>query len=444
LVALTASAAELIGVVAVAEPPGPSPQLAELTERFRTACAETGQGVLEARQLQERMGEKPDASLSELDRTYAGALATYQRSDHEEAIRTLRTVIADLEKLPESPEAFDQWTRAMLRLARAEASLGRKVDSEEILERLVRANPSLKVDPSQYPPSFQQEIDRVRAQLAVLPKRKLEVTSSRTGARVFVELRDIGTAPVTLSVPPGRYRVSGALDGARLPPKMVDLSSQDTTVALDFAVAEALRPSAGPGLAISGKTSDERAREILAAGAWLGLDRIVAGRLVTERGVTSFNAAIYDVRRGVLERQSSTRLDSNNTLVSGASGELARFIIRNEPCLVACSREPVPPPNYKGWGAFASATLSVGLGGFAIYKGVETQGHYAAASKLLTADSRLLVENAAEFRRLRSAGIATERAAYISGAGAIISAAVTGALGYLSYKQTGEVGPFRF
>ena len=83
------------------------------------------------------------------------------------------------------------------------------------------------------------------------------------------------------------------------------------------------------------------------------------------------------------------------------------------------------------------------IGGFAIYKGVETQGHYAAASKLLTADSRLLVENAAEYRRLRSAGIATGRAAY-TGAGAIVSAAMTGMLGYLSYNQTGEVGPFRF
>jgi hypothetical protein len=446
---LSAAAAdpESLGVVAVAEPPGPSPALAELTAQLRTACAVETQGVLETRQLQERMGEAPSASASELDRAYSGALATYHGGDYEGSIRSLRAVIADLEKLPDGPDVFGQWTRAMLRLARAEASLGRKVESDEILDRLIRANPNVKADPAQYPPSFQEQIDKRRAQLGNLPKRKLEVSSARKGVKVFVEGREVGTAPVTLSLPPGRYRVSGAANALRVAARVIDLSSQDEKVALDFEMAEALRPGAGPGLALPAKTADESARGVITAGAWLGLDRVLAARLGVDSGTTFLNASLYDVRRGALEREGSIRLGPGNLAAPAALTELARFVIRNERCLSciipAQASAGTGTFNYKGWGAFGAGVLFVGLGGFAVYEGIASQGNYISASNLLV-NGMLPTDRRADYDAYLRSGDAARTTAFITGGGAIVAAGVAGVLGYLSYKQNGEIGPFRF
>jgi hypothetical protein len=434
-----------LGVIAVADPPGPSEALAELTGRLRAACAEETQGVLEARQLQERMGEGPSASLSELDRAYSGALATYHGGDYEGAIRSLRTVIADLEKMPEGPEVFGQWSRAMLRLARAEASVGRKVEADEILDQLVRAHPDVKVDLTQYPPSFQEQIDKRRAQLTRLPKRKLEVSSTRKGVKVFVEGREAGTAPLTIPLAPGRYRISGAADGVRVGPRVIDVSSQDEKLELNFEMASALRPGAGPGLALPAKTDDERVRGIITAGAWLGLDRILTARLGVDGSARFLHASLYDVRRGALEREGTIRLGSGNAAAPAAMTDLARFVIRNERCLscVVPSSKLAGTAVVEGWGAIGAGALFVGLGAFAAYNGITSQAHYNAASNLLVG-STLPADRRAQYDAELKAGDSARTTAFITGGGAIVAAGVAGLLGYLSYKQSGEVGPFRF
>src|SRR5207248_4496215 len=166
---LQSAKAETIGVVAVDKPPGPNSDLAELTLQVRGAVAERSQGVLEAAQLRERMtgqtGQPSSATLAELDRAYAGALATYQNGDFEGSVRTLRAVIDDLDRLPDSPEAFAQRTRAMLRLARSEQTLGHKDAAKAVIDNLVRAAPGVKVDLTQYPPSFEKQIRTAEREL---------------------------------------------------------------------------------------------------------------------------------------------------------------------------------------------------------------------------------------------------------------------------------------
>src|SRR5512138_2686947 len=104
-----------MGVIAVAEPPGPTPELADLTRALNGAAAERSKTVLSPEDLRRRMsGPGAGASLSELDRAYSGAVAAYQRGDYEGASRSLRAVIDDLERMPESEDVFAQWTRAML------------------------------------------------------------------------------------------------------------------------------------------------------------------------------------------------------------------------------------------------------------------------------------------------------------------------------------------
>ncbi len=463
---LTVRAAESAGVLAVSEPPGPSPDLVEVSAQLRAVLAERTPGVLEAAQLRERMtGQPPTASLSELDRAFAGALATYQASDYEGAIRTLRAVVEDLEKLPDSPEAFEQWTRAMLRLARAEQTVGRREEAQAVLGRLVRANPQVKVDATQYPPSFVKQVDEMRAQVKSAKSRRLTVRAQK-GVVVFVDGREIGPAPVTVDLPPGAHRVAGSRQGLRVPGVKVDLSSEDATVELDLALAEALRPEAGPGLALP---AADRARRIITASAWLGLDRVVTASFVRESDVTFLVGTLYDVRRGSTQREGRVRL-AGKTPPPGGLAALASFLMTGQTSsLVAASRaqslevrgapprseataglrggpEPSPGPRQGrvlGWTSVGAGAAGVLLGGFAIYEGLHARSLYGDAKNMpRSADGSLY--SPTDYNGKISDGDSARSLAIGTGIGAGVALASSAVLGYISYRQTGEVGPFRF
>jgi hypothetical protein len=476
---LAATAGEVIGVLAIEEPPGPSPQLVEATAQLRAVLAGRTRGVLDATALRERMiGEAPRASLSEIDLALAGAVATFQAGDYEGALRTFKAVVDDVEKLPDGPDVFAQWTRAMLRLARAEQTLGRRAELAATLERLVRAAPHVKVDATQYPTSFASEVDAVRARLTALPKRKLTVTATQPGVKVFVDGREAGTAPVTLSLVPGRHRVSGRHGALRVPGVVADTSQADQIIALDLDLAQALRPEAGPGLALA-RTG--RAHRIAIAGAWLGLDRAVTTSLVRELDVAYLQGTLFDVRRGIVHREARLRLTSGSPPAGGLAA-LAAFLMTGEPStLVAAvpsggaqaAAKPegeggakpsadlaVRPParaeldvdvgaSKRGsrilrWSPVVAAGLAVGLGAVAGYEALQASRSYSRASDLVSSGSLRLDASPHDYNAYVSDGNSQRQVAVASGIGAGVALLTSGALGWLSYSRTGEIGPFRF
>ncbi len=470
--AAAAAAAESLGVLAVAEPPGPSAELAELTSQFRAVLAARTTGVLEPSELRTRMmGQTSSATLSELDRAFAGALATYQSGDFDGAIRTLRAVVDDLERLPEGGETFSQWTRAMLRLARAEQTVGRRDEGNALLERLVRAAPDIKVDLNQYPPSFAKQVDAVRTEVAAKGTRKLSVAAAQKGVHVFVEGRDVGAAPVTVSLPRGRYRVSGRAGDLRAPAVIADLSEADQSVRLDFALAEALRPGAGPGLLLA---QADRARKIVAAAAWLGLDRAVVTTMPQDGDTAFLQATLYDVRKGQIQREGRLRL-SGKSPPSGGLTALAGFLITGQPSslvapapsapprpaepmaapapvvatapppspVVPASAAPAPSPVLR-WSPVVTGVLAVGLGGFAIYEGTKANSEYSKAHSLLVGGRLPAGTSPAEYDKHVTDGNSARGVAMATGIGAGVCLVGTAVLGYMSYKQSGQVGPFRF
>jgi len=308
---------DTLGVLAVAPPPGPGPELVEMTSQFRLVLSERSPGVLDAAALRDRMaGPSRGASLGELDKAYEGALAAYLNGDYEGSVRTLRAVIEDLEKLPDDKETFRQWTRATMRLASTELDLGRRDVAREAADRLVRADPNVQVDAMQFPPELVRLIETARSELRSLPTRVLTVNSSASGVRVFVNGREVGTAPVTATLARGHYRVSGARGTVRAPPLQVDLSDENQSVTLDFTIVEALRPTLGPGLALS---DAERARRLVAVGGFLRLDSILATSLLDEAGASYLLGSLYDVRRGMLMREGRLRLTDRALTKEGAA-----------------------------------------------------------------------------------------------------------------------------
>jgi hypothetical protein len=450
-------AADTTAVVAVADPPGPSGELADLTRALRAAVAERTRGVLGADEIRQRMaGHVSTASLSELDRAYSGAVAANQSGDYEGSARTLRAVIEDLQRLPESEDGFAQWRRAMLRLARVEGSLGRKGEAHDVMDRLLRADPTVRADPDLYPPSFQKQLDEVRTALQAGPKRKLQVTAGGRPVRVFVEGRQVGQAPATLSLPPGRYRVNGAVGEVHVSGGVADLTQEDATVALDFGVAERFRPDAGPGLAVE---ASGRPKAIVTAGASLKLDRILAASIETQGDVRFLGGALYDVRRGMLLREAKLRL-VGQTPPSGGLAALATFLLTGEGSALVITKPdltarpstilaPIPEgprtSRVMGWSALGAGALAVGLAGFATYEGISSSRSYSDANGMRNPDGTLKPGfTINQYNAKVGNGDDAKRTAWISGGAAVVSAAVSGVLGYINYQRTGEIGIFRF
>jgi hypothetical protein len=463
LLASSASAAEVTGVLAVSDPPGPSPELAEHARAFRSALAANARDVLPAEELRARMeGRSSTLSLSELDRAYAGAVAATQAGDYERSVRTLRAVIEDLERRPPTEDGFAQWNRAMLRLARAEESLGRKGEAREVMERLLRANPTASADPELFPPSFARQLDAVRIDLRSKPRRKLQVTTGGRPARVFVEGRFVGDAPVTVQLAPGVYRVAATLGELAAVPMTTDLTLEDQTAALDLSVLETLRASAGPGLAVP---EAKRSTAVVAAGAFLRLDRIFAVSLATSGDVRYLVGSVYDVPKGMVGREGRVRIAAAAP-AQEALNALAAFLVTGEASSLVIAKappslKPTPPPepvptrgtsassdwnrDVLRWSPVATAGLTVALGGVAIWQAMVANDRYSEADSMLQSNGTLPVgSDPARYADLQSQGDSAKRNAWIAGGGAVVALGATAALSYFSYTKTGEIGPFRF
>ncbi len=471
---LAAAEPESTGVVPVADPPGPGVELVDLTRGLRATLAEQTRGVVSPEDLRLRMAGSPStATLTELDRAYSGAVAASQSGDYEGSARTLRAVIEDLERLPATPEAFAQWSRAMLRLARTEGSLGHKGESRELLERLVRADPGLKVDPEQYPPSFAKQVDDVRAGLKAGPQRKLTVTSSRS-AKIFVEGREVGATPLTLSLPAGSYRISAVASGARLPPVAIDLSAGDSSLALDFGVADMYRPDAGPGLALS---PAQRANGIITAGASLKLDRVLATSVSSDGDVRYLVGSLYDVRKGSLLREGRLRLAGWRP-PEGGFRDITRFLLTGESSGAVITEAVVadggkgkpadlnvkpasafkqPPPKVvtpgrghapgyaKKWTAVGAGAAALALGGIALYESSAANRSFSKAEAMLGENDELKPdEDPREYDRLRSDGNRQRTMATVTGVGAGLALVTSAVFGYLGYRDSGTFGRIEF
>jgi hypothetical protein len=461
--------ARSIGVLAVAPPPGPGPELVEITVQLRERTAEYHLGVLDVRQLRERMtGQLAGASLAELDRAFEGARVAYLRGDYEGSVRTLRTVVEGLEKLPDGADAFAQWTRVMLRLARSELNLGQEEAARASIERLVRAAPEVEVDRTLYPASFANEVEKARTALKTAATHPLTVSSSAAGARVYLNGRDVGTAPLTLALPRGTYKLSGGHGTLLAGPLFVELGDEDQEVFLDFTIPEALRPGAGPGLAL---LDEDRSRWIVAAGAHLRLDEFLAVSLVEEGGARHVVGSLYDVRRGMLVREARVRL-SNGSVPVGGSSALAEFLVTGQARsgLVEVPGEPRaavslavvpptpavsdlrhlhtsgPPRRFRTlrWVTFGTGIAAVGLGVVGIVEVRSASDSYDRARQLQRTLDYLDDSSVTTYNRHVTEGDAARRNAAVAWVGAGVSALATGVLGYWQYRRTGEFGPFRF
>lgn len=446
-----------VAVLAVAPPPGPDPALVELAAALRAGLSARRAGVLDPGVVRDRMaGPDPAAALAELERAQEAARALYVRGDREGSVRGLQAAASAIERLPPGPEPHALWTRVVLRLARTQLNLGHEQAARASRARLLRAAPDVQVDRTLYPESFAQWVERGREELRRQPTRRLTVTATAPGARVFLNGRDLGPAPVIVAVPAGSWRLEGVRDGLVAGKVSLELGDADAEVRLDFALAEALRPDAGPGLVAA---PGDRA-VVLAAGLRLDLPQLVTASVSDEPDGTYLVGALHDVTLGSRIREGRVRLQAGQPPPEAVLA-LAAFLDSGQraPGLVEVDDERtsllVDPalalsaaggpgaglrshaPARRGYltGATVAAALSVALATYGVLERRAAVEAYDRAEALraggpfLTSAEALRASNA----HVREGDAARSRA-IAAGVGAATSAVAAGVLGYLAWR----------
>lgn len=190
--------------------------------------------------------------------------------------------------------------------------------------------------------------------------------------------------------------------------------------------------------------------------------------------MTYLQGTLFDVRHGAMHREARLRLSGGLPPPAGLSA-LAAFLMTGRPsALVAATKggepraqapvaaEPdlrVPPragPSgfvelqpWRGsaflrWSPVAAAGVAVGLGAVSAWSAARASSAYGRANGLLEDGSLRLGTSPGQYDGHISDGNSARSLAVGSGVAAGVALAASGVLGYLGYRESREIGPFRF
>jgi ABC-type Na+ efflux pump permease subunit len=107
-------------------------------------------------------------------------------------------------------------------------------------------------------------------------------------------------------------------------------------------------------------------------------------------------------------------------------------------------RDKIAKSKTLGWVAVGSAAGAVVLGGVAFWQSSASGSSFDEARGMLAPDGTLRTGSVSDYNSALSDGKSSKNMAMVAGIGAGTAALSSAVLGYLSYRQTGEIGPFRF
>jgi hypothetical protein len=165
----------------------------------------------------------------EIEAAHAAAEASARAGDYRAAARGLREVVAALETLPADEAPPEEWTRALLRLAVLESTIGNGPAARAAVERALSIDPAVALDPETWSPAFRRELEAARVRVAARPRLVLRVTSRDGTGTAWVQGRALGPVPVEARLPEGSYRVAVGPPGA-LRTVTVNLTRDETVI----------------------------------------------------------------------------------------------------------------------------------------------------------------------------------------------------------------------
>ncbi len=340
-----AAANESAALLPVFDPAGaPDPEHLRLTRQLRDELRARHFPLQDLEETRKRLIPRA-TTAAELKRRLELGQKLCNSGAFKDAVSALRGLSAAIEGGPPGGQGtYELWVRAHLWLALAElGTLGEQgPPSQAALSALERA---FLVEPPEsalldefrekVPPRWRESTDAALRSVSKRAHHRLTVTSPLPGATVYVDAKESGTAPLTLSLPAGSYWIRSSV-GDQHSQTVVLALDRDRTLALDFSTSGPVRDRPDLSLALS---AAERTAEVLRFGAQLGVDRLVVTTFAGQE--KRLTGAVYDLQTGALLREGSVPVSGRMSL-----GELADFLASGQATAgvaVSFPRKPKTP-----------------------------------------------------------------------------------------------------
>ncbi|HMK73391.1 MAG TPA: PEGA domain-containing protein, partial [Myxococcaceae bacterium] len=267
-------------VVALGHCEGASTAIA--ARSFRTLLQpKLGPALQDEAQTARPLGGLAERTLDEIDHAVAAARKDFYAHKADGAAALLKALSADVAQVAPSEQRWKVEREVWTLLAQVQVATDAAA-AETALVVVLRVEPGYQPDTALYPPTFRKFADGVRERLAEVPRSRLDVAVTPPGTAVYVGGKPAGTAPLSIHVPPGDYRVEADF-GHRGLLRLVKVPAPPALappLELGAGVEGALQPDAGPCV----EPGPDPAASLARLAALIGARRLYAVRSESSGG----------------------------------------------------------------------------------------------------------------------------------------------------------------
>jgi hypothetical protein len=305
---------------------------------------------------------QPGADLDRLRGLFQQAYLQTYSFEYGTALRSLETLLLELEALPASPERWELYRRGHIFLGLTRAGLKDEAGARQAFAAVLRTLPELVLARTEFSPKAIALWEQTRTRLRALPRGKLIVDSEPSGAAVCLDGQPVGQTPYIGDWPRGSYSLEVRTGPDNSVSQRIQIGAEPLEVRVLLAFESSLELGrAQPGIRLPAGQASLPDAWWPWLGARLGLGQaVVLSRRVVD-GRMRWTVALMDLmrarplREGWLEAQAegSDRADARVLALFAATGQQDPGLVAAAP--VAWQDEAGYQPGEEVSGLLASA-----------------------------------------------------------------------------------------
>ncbi len=281
------------------------------------------------------------ASTEELQRQLSAAQKHFYASQHSKAEQQVEDALKEIALLPPGTgrstlQATAYALQGLIRQARDKAAA-----ADESFGRILRLDPNHQLDQDYYSPATRERFEQVRKKLAGAPRVALRVSSTPSGADVFLDGQNVGRTPFEGKFLAGAYQLQVASGAKSSFPRVINLS-EATSTSVDLQMEGSV--DGGAVLCIASRPqAAELLNDATKLGAQLGMEEVVLVQLRKEGSTTAWiTATLLSVSNGQQVREGGMKLKSPDA--QDGFDDLVAYVStgRVEGAVVAPGNGPAP------------------------------------------------------------------------------------------------------